>query len=164
LSDLVNDEKTTDRHHVQTVHLGTVLTILRITSGLSQIRLAEVSGVRATTISDYECGKFTPGTKTLKRLLDSLGLPWAALDLTQGYLQGLEVSAKKPFRATASLSCLELAFDAEAQREETEQILVLADKLFSRLLRLLFVPMFQGTVRLTRQQLLDILGVEERDA
>ena len=155
-------DEITEQHHVPTEGLGTVLTLLRIASGRSQMELAEASGLRACTISEYERGKITPGATMLKKLLDALGLPWAALDLTQSYRQGLESNARRPFGPTASLSALELAFDPEAQLEETEQVLAMAEKVFSRLLRLLFVPMFQGTLRLTRQQLLDILDVEER--
>ena len=153
-------DETTHRHHVPSQDLGTVLTLLRSASGLSQLELVEASGLRS--ISEYERGKLTPSTTSLKKILAGLSLPWGALDLAQGFLQGLEANARRPFGPTASLSALELALDPEALREETEQALALAEKAFFRLLRLLFVPLFQGSVRLTRQQLLDILDVEER--
>jgi transcriptional regulator with XRE-family HTH domain len=54
--------------------LGTVLTVLRVIRGLNQEELAQRSGLRAGTISDYERGKMVPGFNTAQRLLENDGV------------------------------------------------------------------------------------------
>jgi transcriptional regulator with XRE-family HTH domain len=62
------------------VSLGVALSLLRIISGLNQKELAESSGIRSSSISDYEQGRKMPELSTLQRLLAPMGLTLAALD------------------------------------------------------------------------------------
>jgi transcriptional regulator with XRE-family HTH domain len=72
--------------------IGLVLTLLRSVRGWSQDDLAKASGVRNSSISDYERGRKVPGLGALKRLLDALEYPWAAIDLTRRYVETLRAS------------------------------------------------------------------------
>src|SRR5947209_18060014 len=67
--------------------LAVTLSILRIIRRWSQSELAEAAGVTNSAISDYERGKVDPQTQTLQRLVRALGLPLAALDQTQTFIQ-----------------------------------------------------------------------------
>src|SRR4051795_9445588 len=63
------------------------LAILRIIRRYSQSELAEAAGVTNSAISDYERGKVDPQSQTLQKLVRALGLPLAALDQTQTFIQ-----------------------------------------------------------------------------
>jgi len=89
--------------------IGLVLSILRSVRGWNQDDLAKASGVRNSSISDYERGRKVPGLGALKRLLDALEFPWAAIDLTRRYVETLRASlhagsplTQEPMAAAAS--------------------------------------------------------------
>ena len=67
--------------------LAVTLAILRIIRRWSQSELAEAAGITNSAISDYERGKVDPQTQTLQKLVRALGLPLAALDQTQTFIQ-----------------------------------------------------------------------------
>jgi transcriptional regulator with XRE-family HTH domain len=69
--------------------VGTVIQILRVVTGQSQSELAERSGVRNSSISNYERGKAQPKLETLQKLAVGLGLPFGALEATQGFIDGI---------------------------------------------------------------------------
>jgi transcriptional regulator with XRE-family HTH domain len=69
--------------------IGTVLSILRCARGLSQEELGRSSGIRSTSISDYERGHTVPTVKKVVRLVAAMGYPLAALDHTRAYLETL---------------------------------------------------------------------------
>jgi transcriptional regulator with XRE-family HTH domain len=56
--------------------LGRVLAVLRAALDLTQSDLARLSGVKRSSISEYERGKSTPDAVTLKRLLAATGFRW----------------------------------------------------------------------------------------
>ncbi len=69
--------------------IGIVLSIMRITRGWSQEALARSSGIRSTSISNYERGQTVPVVKAVVRLVAALGYPLAALDYTRGYIDAM---------------------------------------------------------------------------
>jgi transcriptional regulator with XRE-family HTH domain len=69
--------------------LGLTLTLLRCVRGWNQEQLAKASGVLNSSVSDYLRGRKLPEIPTLKRLLDAMGFPLAAVDVTRSYLQAL---------------------------------------------------------------------------
>ena len=69
--------------------LAVTLSILRTIRRWSQSELAEAAGVTNSAISDYERGKVDPQSQTLQKLVRALGLPLAALDQTQTFIQSI---------------------------------------------------------------------------
>jgi transcriptional regulator with XRE-family HTH domain len=67
--------------------LGKALTVLRIISGLYQEDLEKTTGVRSSSISDYERGKMIPSLKTLQRLLGGMGLTLSAMEEAQALIE-----------------------------------------------------------------------------
>ncbi len=61
--------------------LGRVLAVLRTARDLTQSDLARRSGVKRSSISEYERGKSTPDAVTLRRLLAAMRFGWTALEL-----------------------------------------------------------------------------------
>ena len=52
----------------------------------SAAELARSSGIRSTSISNYERGHTVPVVKVIVRLVAAMGYPLAALDSTRGYI------------------------------------------------------------------------------
>jgi len=73
--------------------IGHVLLILRCARGWSQEELGRNSGIRSTSIADYECGRAVPVVKKVVRLVAAMGYPLAALDHTRGYLETLRAGS-----------------------------------------------------------------------
>src|SRR6202040_2459266 len=67
--------------------IGTILSILRYARGWSQEELGRSSGIRSTSIADYERGHTVPTVKKVVRLVAAMGYPLAALDHTCAYLE-----------------------------------------------------------------------------
>src|SRR3954470_587393 len=67
--------------------LGMALNILRIIRGMTQDELAEASGVRSASISNYERGVNVPELQTLRRLLSALRFPLSAIDSTEDFVR-----------------------------------------------------------------------------
>ncbi|MBO8129837.1 MAG: helix-turn-helix transcriptional regulator [Peptococcaceae bacterium] len=63
---------------------------IRIEKGLSQVKLARISGVAQSSISEIESGKTKPIITTLEKLAAALDVPVAAL-LGDGEGQGKNV-------------------------------------------------------------------------
>jgi transcriptional regulator with XRE-family HTH domain len=80
--------------------LALALAVVRVIRGWTQEELADASGVRASSISDYERGRKTPEMRTLQRLLAAMELPLAAVDEAQ--------------RCVSRIRGLKAAFDGEA--------------------------------------------------
>ena len=114
--------------------LGTVLAVLRIVRGWNQEELAQASGLRSGTISDYERGKMVPGLNTLQRLLGAMGYPLAALDQARAFVDSLR-TARLPAEAPG------ITGGPAALRREVEQVSAEAGRVVSRLTRLMFVLM-----------------------
>jgi transcriptional regulator with XRE-family HTH domain len=76
--------------------LGRVLAVLRAARDLNQSDLALLSGVKRSSISEYESGKSTPDVATLKRLLAALRYRWAALDFGGWFVDRLSIDCQLP--------------------------------------------------------------------
>lgn len=76
--------------------MGRVLAVLRTTRNLNQSDLARLSGVKRSSISEYEGGKSTPDAATLERLLVALRYRWAALDFVGWCLDRLSIDCQLP--------------------------------------------------------------------
>lgn len=74
--------------------LPRVLLTLRASRRLTQADLERLSGVPASSISEYEAGKTTPGLATLTRLLRGMGLGLPALETTEDYLRALDMGGR----------------------------------------------------------------------
>jgi transcriptional regulator with XRE-family HTH domain len=122
------------------------LAVLRVIRGWSQEELARHSGVRPSSISDYERGKIVPGAGTLQRLLDAMGFPFSALDGTQTLVATLR--AESQIRTAARLArpgLPEVPLESPAPNPtetsrlwEVEQASVEAGRVAARLTRLFF--------------------------
>lgn len=56
------------------MNLSEVIKTRRLKLNLTQVDLAEMSGVSLATVKDIERGKGNPSIRTVERLLDVLGL------------------------------------------------------------------------------------------
>ncbi|MBW8875687.1 MAG: helix-turn-helix transcriptional regulator [Acidobacteria bacterium] len=115
--------------------LGTVLAVLRIVRGWNQEELAQASGLRSGTISDYERGKMVPGLNTLQRLLGAMGYPLAALDQARAFVDCLRTERLPAAEAPG------VTGGPAALRREVEQVSAEAGRVVSRLTRLMFAVM-----------------------
>lgn|SRR5215210_5802049 len=70
-------------------NLGVILTILRVSRGLTQTKLARLSGVKRSSICTYENGKATPDAVILSKLLTALRYSWSTLDRVERFLNEL---------------------------------------------------------------------------
>lgn len=73
--------------------IAVILTLLRSARGWNQGHLSQASGLRASSLSDYERGRKVPELATLLRMLRAMDLPLAAVDLTRAYLVALRGGA-----------------------------------------------------------------------
>jgi len=120
--------------------LPRVLTMLRDSRKLSRQDLSRLSGVAGSNLSQYELGSHVPELKTLRRLLQALGYPLAAIEITERYLatldglrasvpnasdpsERIEVVASEAARAAYqwTRSCLSLLLEQRPASAETGQ-------------------------------------------
>jgi tetratricopeptide (TPR) repeat protein len=83
---------------------GKTIEILRTVRGLSQRKLAAISEISQSALSDYESDKKTPQYLRIERLLASMGFYFSAIDQTRAYLSLLyrtHVFARAEDRAEA---------------------------------------------------------------
>lgn len=83
---------------------GKTIEILRTARGLSQRKLAMLSEISQSALSDYESGKKTPQYPRIERLLACMGFYFSAIDQTRAYLSLLyrtHVFARTEDRAEA---------------------------------------------------------------
>ena len=113
------------RESRESAPLGRVLAVLRATLELTQSDLARLSGVKRSSISEYERGKSTPDAVTLERLLAAMRFRWTALDLGGWFVdrllrdcrapEGEDVrGGTEPLLATASVLATSLSADVVA--------------------------------------------------
>jgi transcriptional regulator with XRE-family HTH domain len=76
--------------------LGRVLAVLRAALDLTQSDLARLSGVKRSSISEYERGRSTPDAVTLERLLAAMRFRWTALDLGGWLVDRLLIDCRLP--------------------------------------------------------------------
>lgn len=76
--------------------LGRVIAVLRAALDWTQSDLARLSGVKRSSISEYERGKSTPDAVTLERLLAAMRFRWTALDLGGWFVDRLLRDCRAP--------------------------------------------------------------------
>jgi transcriptional regulator with XRE-family HTH domain/tetratricopeptide (TPR) repeat protein len=76
--------------------LGRVLAVLRAALDLTQSDLARLSGVKRSSISEYESGRSAPDAMTLERLLVAMGFRWTALDFGGWFVDRLAIDCRLP--------------------------------------------------------------------
>ena len=107
------------RENGESGSLGRVLAVLRATLDLTQSDLARLSGVKRSSISEYERGRSTPDAVTLERLLVAMRFRWTALDLGGWFVDRLLIDCRLP--------------EGENIRGGTAPLLVTASALATRL-------------------------------
>lgn len=80
----------------QATPLGRVLAVLRCALDLTQLELARRSGVKRSSISEYERGRSTSDAETLERLLRAMRLQWTALDFGSWFVDRLLAHCRAP--------------------------------------------------------------------
>ncbi len=76
--------------------LGTVLAVLRVAAGWTVDDLATATGLRRSTITDYERGRFVPGLNTVERVFRAMGYPFSALDVARTCIGLMRATQKHP--------------------------------------------------------------------
>src|SRR4051794_27336321 len=107
------------RESRESTPLGRVVAVLRAALDLTQSDLARLSGVKRSSISEYERGKSTPDAVTLERLLAAMRFRWTALDLGDWFVERLLSDCRAP--------------EGEDVRGGAEPLLVTASALATRL-------------------------------
>jgi transcriptional regulator with XRE-family HTH domain len=139
--------------------LGVALTVLRTIRGWTQEELAKASGVKGSSISDYERDKIIPSLKTLQRLTAAMGYSVAAIERVQSFIYSLRTESwlteatesawaaggnhsspdsQEPTRVSTPIAP---PIHSEALRREVDRVSAEAGKVVSQLTRLLFVMM-----------------------
>jgi len=149
-------EENADNGCVPNWNLGTALQLLRTVAGWSQDDLAKASGVRGSSISDYERGKIVPGLKTLQRLLRAEGYPLAVLDHALTFIdilrseQSLGLAAEKDIQ-TGAPPASRLFFDSAAYRQQVEEVAASAANVVGRMVRLHFAARYHQSMPLREE-------------
>ncbi len=112
--------------------LGRVIAVLRAALDWTQSDLARHSGVKRSSISEYEGGKSTPDAVTLERLLTSMRFQWTALDLGGWFVdrllrdcrapEGENVQGDEPRLVTASALATRLSADVVAASQTAARL------------------------------------------
>jgi transcriptional regulator with XRE-family HTH domain len=87
--------------------LPVALSVLRVVRGWTQEDLAEASGVRASSLSDYERGKKVPDLRTLQKLVPAMGYPLAAIDEAEIFIYRIRLRKLALEGETATLDEVE---------------------------------------------------------
>lgn len=92
------------------------LAVLRVSRGWSREELEILSGLRRSSVSNYERGKEAPRAATLRRLLAAMGFPPSALEDARALVASL--GAEGANRVVARLARPRLPETPAAPREE----------------------------------------------
>ncbi|HYH46499.1 MAG TPA: helix-turn-helix transcriptional regulator [Thermoanaerobaculia bacterium] len=79
--------------------LSRTLTILRISRGWSQDRVAKEAGLTNSALSEYERGRKTPEFKNVRKIVAALGYRLSAIDRCEDFLQELQSESILPNEA-----------------------------------------------------------------
>jgi transcriptional regulator with XRE-family HTH domain len=120
--------------------LSLALTILRLSRGWSQDRVAKATGITNSALSEYERGKKVPELKSLQKIVAALGYRLSAIERTEDFLRELraegllapgEATPPSPLRARARRVAAQmgqaatgfslLLFEAIIERGEREE-------------------------------------------
>jgi transcriptional regulator with XRE-family HTH domain len=79
--------------------LSRSLTILRISRGWSQDKVAKEAGLTNSALSEYERGRKTPEFKNVRKIVAALGYRLSALDRCEDFLEELQSESILPNEA-----------------------------------------------------------------
>jgi transcriptional regulator with XRE-family HTH domain len=74
--------------------VSVALAVLRVVRGWNQDDLAKASGVRNSSVSDYERGRKVPELRTLERLVSAMGYPLSAIDQARAFIEALRSGSR----------------------------------------------------------------------
>src|SRR5262249_21367074 len=97
--------------------LAVSIAVLRHVRRWSQSELAQASGLTNSAISDYERNKVDPQTRSLIRLVEAMGYPLSALDLTRDFILRLRALIGLPDASPGEIAA-PASSTAEARRRE----------------------------------------------
>lgn len=128
--------------------VGVAIHVLRVIRELSQGELAEASGVRNSSISNYERGKSVPKLETIQKLAGGLRVPLSVVEEAQGFIEWVRSRSSQggpgapgdrtgPDRRSSAGADGFPPRDPEALQEEVERLSAEFGRLSSRLVRLL---------------------------
>ena len=137
--------------------VSVALTVLRVVRGWNQDDLAKASGVRNSSVSDYERGRKVPGLKTLIRLVASMGYPLSAIDHVMSFIDALrsgtmlsepvpELAERLGSEAHGGLPDAATG-ESTALQWEVEQVSAEVGRAVSRMTRLMFVSLGRYRLR-----------------
>lgn len=137
--------------------VSVALTVLRVVRGWNQDDLAKASGVRNSSVSDYERGRKVPGLKTLIRLVASMGYPLSAIDHVMSFIDALrsgtmvsepvpELPDRPGSEAHGDLRDAATG-ESAALQWEVEQVSAEVGRAVSRMTRLMFVSLGRYRLR-----------------
>jgi transcriptional regulator with XRE-family HTH domain len=134
--------------------LGRALTVLRVAGGVNQDELASLTGIRASSISDYERGKVIPGLRLLQRLLGGLGLSLVDIQTAQGLIESVKRarlgSLVQPSRGAGeedeACAPSSLTLDRLALRRDIERVAGATGKDVAQLIRLTLFALYDQPI------------------
>jgi transcriptional regulator with XRE-family HTH domain len=127
--------------------VSVALAVLRVVRGWNQDDLAKASGVRNSSVSDYERGRKVPELKTLERLVSAMGYPLSAIDQARVFIAALRSGSAlfdaallhRPPTPEASVDDPALAREGPAALQwEVEQVSAEMGRAVSRMTRVMF--------------------------
>jgi transcriptional regulator with XRE-family HTH domain len=119
--------------------LGRVFAVLRAALDLTQSELARLSGVKRSSISEYERGRSTPDAETLERLLEAMRFRWTALDLGGWFVDRLLAHCRIPEREDLGGDAAPLLVTASSLATQLSADVAVASQTAARLSKLVLV-------------------------
>jgi transcriptional regulator with XRE-family HTH domain len=125
--------------------LAVALSVLRVVRGWSQEDLAKASGIRVSSLSQYERSKKIPELVSLRKVVGAMGYPLSAIEEAQNFVYRIrqrrgEIGDEASGASEVEAQIPELGAGAPATvRWEIEQVAAGGGRLVTRLLRLLLL-------------------------
>lgn len=144
--------------------VGTVIHVLRVIQGLSQGDLAEASGVRNSSISNYERGKATPKLETLQKLAGGMGLSLSVVQETQEFIHRIRSQARLGGPPVGETTARALTGDgSEGDRLDLQSLLAEMDQLGNEAGRLVS-RLMRVVLQILAAEVLERPGAPEKPA
>jgi len=126
--------------------VGVALTVLLVVRGWNQDDLAKASGVRNSSVSEYERGRKVPELKTLERLVTAMGYPLSAIDQARVFVEALRSGSalfdptmlRRPAAETPAGHGTLASEEPAALQWEVEQVSAEMGRAVSRMTRVMF--------------------------
>jgi len=126
--------------------MSVALAVLRVVRGWNQDDLAKASGVRNSSVSDYERGRKVPELRTLERLVSAMGYPLSAIDQARMFIQALRAGSRLFDSTLLVPPAMELSGDDQTPAPrapaplqwEVEQVSAEMGRAVSRMIRVVF--------------------------